>query len=336
MHEQLSSDEVARQAVLARFGITAESKDYNLDRIVRVAALGMGCRYGVFTLFESGQQVRISTYGETHERLPHHVDAADAVAQSGEPLFVDDLASADATLHWTQAKDWRRQGAYACRPLFAAGRHVIGALTVISPTAMPIDTPENQRIMLDCVRLLEDSLTMRRNSIRDPLTGLYNRRFFQDQVKAEWQRAKRLAMPVSMLVIDIDHFKAYNDSQGHLAGDRALARVSDILQQHIRRSGDTICRYGGEEFAMILSTTTMEDAAVLAERIRQNVEDEQISNPGLPQTPAAVLTISVGVSAANFQTGEEQAEPRGILGLADQALYEAKAAGRNCVRTRNA
>lgn len=335
MIERISSDEQARQAVLSRFGITAESKDYNLDRIVRVAALGMGCEYGIFTLFESGQQVRISTFGETIARLPSTLRAADAVRESGEPLEVNDLSTVDADLHWADHDNWPQQGAFACRPVIAAATVVIGALTVISTKAQGIDSPENRRIMLDCVRLLEDSLTMRRDSIRDPLTGLYNRRFFEGQITAEWQRAKRLNLPVSILVIDIDHFKSYNDSLGHLAGDRALARVADILKQQVRRSGDTICRYGGEEFAMILSSTALGDAEVLANRVRKAVSSEQIEYPGLEPEQQRTLTISVGVSVADFGNDSEQMEPKNVLGLADSALYEAKAAGRNCVRTRS-
>ena len=332
MHEHLSSDETARQAVLARFGITAESKDYNLDRIVRVAALGMGCSFGVFTLFESGHHIRISSYGETHSRLPNHLTAADRVAESGQPLFVDDIEAAGPDSHWTHSAEWAAKGAYACRPVFASATTVIGALTVISPTAKTLDTPEMQRVMLDCVRLLEDSLTMRQDSIHDPLTGLYNRRFFEDQVTAEWQRARRLKLPISMLVIDVDHFKDYNDSQGHLAGDRALTRVADLLKREVRRSGDTICRYGGEEFAMILSATPLGDAIALAGRVCSAIEQAAIQNPGPGSAAERLLTISVGVSAVDFGDDSVQVEPRSVLNMADQALYAAKAEGRNCVR----
>ncbi|QSX40062.1 diguanylate cyclase [Shewanella cyperi] len=158
----------------------------------------------------------------------------------------------------------------------------------------------------------------RRNHI-DVLTGLYNRRFFDEQLPLEFQKAQRRSQPLSLLVLDIDKFKAFNDSRGHTQGDKALRAVARVLASAIRKPG-LACRYGGEEFALILPETGSGDAAVLAERIRARVAEET----------AGRFDLSVSIGHATLGEGSF-ASGYGLFDAADAALYQAKAAGRNCV-----
>ncbi|QSX29311.1 GGDEF domain-containing protein [Shewanella cyperi] len=158
----------------------------------------------------------------------------------------------------------------------------------------------------------------RRNHI-DVLTGLYNRRFFDEQLPLEFQKAQRRSQPLSLLVLDIDKFKEFNDSRGHTQGDKALRAVARVLASAIRKPG-LACRYGGEEFALILPETGSGEAAVLAERIRARVAEET----------AGRFDLSVSIGHATLGEGSF-ASGYGLFDAADAALYQAKAAGRNCV-----
>jgi diguanylate cyclase (GGDEF)-like protein len=161
---------------------------------------------------------------------------------------------------------------------------------------------------------------MQRQSRTDALTKVYNRRFFDERVAFEFERAQRSALPISLLVADIDHFKKYNDTFGHARGDEVLKAVARALLEGVR-SQDTVCRYGGEEFALILPGTGAHDAAAVGEALRQAVADAKSAVGGL-------VTISVGVASTD---GGEMASVADLFHAADTALYEAKAAGRNRV-----
>lgn len=164
---------------------------------------------------------------------------------------------------------------------------------------------------------------LQRLSQLDGLTGLYNRRYFDQQLPAEWRRQWRSNSPLALLMVDIDHFKAYNDALGHLAGDDALRRVSAALQASLQREGDVACRYGGEEFAIILPSTGQEGAGHVAARIHAAVAALAIAHPASPQ---GRLTLSIGLTVVN-PVSEEQ--PGALVAHCDQALYQAKHQGRN-------
>src|SRR6478609_3468847 len=162
-------------------------------------------------------------------------------------------------------------------------------------------------------------------AITDGLTDLYNHRHFRERLSLEMERSNRTGLPLSVLMIDVDHFKGYNDRHGHLAGDNALRGVSKILQ-HGRRANDVVARYGGEEFAIILLDVGRNAAKEVAERICAQVAEFPFEF-GSTQ-PSGKLTISVGV--ASFP--DDGAEPALVLAAADRALFAAKNAGRNRVR----
>jgi diguanylate cyclase (GGDEF)-like protein len=160
----------------------------------------------------------------------------------------------------------------------------------------------------------------------DHVTGLANRRTFDKHLEREWRRALRENVGISLMMIDVDHFKLYNDHYGHVAGDACLRAVASVLHGAPLRASDLVARYGGEEFAVILPRAGTEGTFLLADRIRQSVADQCL--PHLPHTPG-IVTISVGVATILPKPEWDQAV---LIQLADQALYLAKGDGRNRVK----
>jgi len=168
---------------------------------------------------------------------------------------------------------------------------------------------------------------LQRLSMSDPLTGLGNRRHFQVALEQEWKRAVRSEAPISLIIFDLDCFKAYNDNYGHQAGDDCLRRVAKKISMCARRAGDTSARYGGEEFVVLLSGTESSHAAMVAEEVRAAVEALGIEHPH--STVADVVTLSAGFATINPALDDKS----GVLLVeaADEALYRAKRGGRNRV-----
>jgi diguanylate cyclase (GGDEF)-like protein len=164
----------------------------------------------------------------------------------------------------------------------------------------------------------------------DSLTGTSTRRVFDERLSELWQRAVTERHSMALLLIDIDHFKAYNDRYGHQAGDQALSHVAQALGAFVRRPTDILARYGGEEFAVILYDTGAARAKEIAEQMRQAVAELQIAHHGARKIGRVTLSLGVAVVAPN-----RSRSPCGALQLADEALYEAKVGGRNRVELRD-
>ena len=167
---------------------------------------------------------------------------------------------------------------------------------------------------------------LRSMSLTDGLTRVANRRRFDDKLDIEWNRAMRHDQELSLLMLDIDHFKKVNDSFGHLVGDDCLVSLAATLQGEILRASDLVARYGGEEFAVLLPATDGEGARQVAERMRQAVAGKPVPS-GQGGTPVE-LTISVGVATMRPAIGAGSQE---LVRRADEALYAAKTNGRNRV-----
>lgn len=163
-------------------------------------------------------------------------------------------------------------------------------------------------------------------ALLDGLTGIPNRRRFDEALQLEWHRAKRSSTLLSLLMIDIDFFKLYNDTYGHLAGDDCLRSVAKAMQQVMKRAGDMLARYGGEEFACILSDTDAAGAQAVADRIIQAVM--QLAIPHAASTVAPHVTVSIGFCTIAPDTAHTSDE---LVSCADRNLYRAKQAGRNRV-----
>ena len=162
-------------------------------------------------------------------------------------------------------------------------------------------------------------------SATDGLTGIANRRRFDETLASEWLRAARAGSCLSLLMVDIDHFKRYNDHYGHVAGDECLRRVTAVLAACVRRAGELLARYGGEEFVMLLPGADLAQAEDMAQRCLARMQREQIPHGASPTRP--VVTFSIGV--AHVFPNAAQA-PGSLVNAADTAMYRAKTAGRAC------
>jgi len=172
--------------------------------------------------------------------------------------------------------------------------------------------------------LSEVNQELERLNAIDPLTGAHNRRHFDKRLRSEGRRSRREQTPLSLVIIDVDHFKKINDKYGHDGGDECLIHVTKVFQQHIHRPTDDLCRIGGEEFAIILPNTDLEGAFHVAENMRSSLE----ASPLEYENKMINLTASAGVSTTVI-VGEDHAQQ--LFKFTDELLYEAKAAGRNKV-----
>jgi len=161
---------------------------------------------------------------------------------------------------------------------------------------------------------------------RDGLTGLYNRRAFDEYMERIWRQSRRENTPITVMLIDIDHFKAYNDMYGHQAGDDALKRVASVISAGVQRPLDIAARYGGEEFALVLYGPDTDYVTDLPETLREDVLQLETTHEGATHTK--FLTVSIGVAVVSPEAGRSQA---GAIQMADEALYQAKEDGRNRV-----
>jgi diguanylate cyclase (GGDEF)-like protein/PAS domain S-box-containing protein len=204
----------------------------------------------------------------------------------------------------------RRDGSYQAAEISAQLVRLNGREYLIG-----VSRDNNERLRLEA--------QLQRLSQQDGLTGLYNRRFFDSQLASEWRRLRRQGAPLTLLMLDIDYFKAYNDRLGHLAGDDALRQVGEVLQGCLQREGDIACRYGGEEFAIILVDTGLEGGMHVADQVHRMIDHLNIAHPA---SPLGCLTLSIGLAVAEPGSGEQ---PDSLVAHSDRALYRAKHEGRN-------
>jgi diguanylate cyclase (GGDEF)-like protein len=221
---------------------------------------------------------------------------------------------------------------YSCRPLVSQGE-TIGLLYIeaVSPAAgrAADDTPANHDIDIFAENIslamgnqrLRESL--RSQSIRDPLTGLFNRRYLEETLELDLSRARRSGSAVSVVMGDADHFKKFNDGFGHDAGDLVLRRIAEVMRANIRK-GDLACRYGGEEFIIVLHAADTSEAAGRAEIIRRAIESMEVTFRG---QALGSVTISLGVATFPGHADDGAA----LISTADAAMYAAKRSGRNRV-----
>jgi diguanylate cyclase (GGDEF)-like protein/PAS domain S-box-containing protein len=253
--------------------------------------------------------------GRTHHQIVHPddivaVEAMMRTCRDGEPVepLIYRCIGKDGSYVWMEASLRLYHDEKTWKP--------IGFVNVVRDvTARKAAEEELNRAF----RLVENL------AMADGLTGVANRRRFEEKMDLEWRRAMRDGSPLSVLMIDVDHFKPYNDLYGHVMGDRCLRQVAMAAQEVIHRSSDLFARYGGEEFAAVLPNTGSSGAQLVAEQIRRAVE-----MLGLPHTgnPCGVVTVSVG--CATKMLGHDSVATM-LVDVADQALYQAKSAGRNRV-----
>jgi len=215
-----------------------------------------------------------------------------------------------------------------CIPLIGRGEKLIGLVTLHNKTKNYHFSEEEKKLFSTfanySAQAIENTMLYKskeRLSITDGLTGLYNHRHFQEQLEVEVKRAQRYDLALSLIMIDLDHFKEFNDTYGHLEGDSLLRKIAQILKSSLRET-DLVARYGGEEFAVILPETDKEGASIAAERVRKTVSEQTFGEVG------AKMTISLGVASYP----DDACLRADLIRQADEALYRAKREGRNCTR----
>jgi diguanylate cyclase (GGDEF)-like protein len=226
-----------------------------------------------------------------------------------------------------------RTGSFIALPLFTAA-HGLGVITLSDRADLQPFTRGDLTLAramsapaalgLSSARLTKQNRDLAHAAMVDPLTLLFNRRYFETRIDEEIQRARRYGVDLALLVIDADDFKSLNDRFGHLVGDQVLRGISDTLRRSVR-AFDVCTRFGGEEFAILMPGSSTASALQSAERIRQRIEHYRFEPLRVP--PARQPTISVGVAVLG---GDGSALD--LIARADRALYAAKAAGKNCVR----
>ncbi|MCC5083841.1 diguanylate cyclase [Xanthomonas campestris] len=248
----------------------------------------------------------------------------------GQPHLIEDLAR-DAPCAHIDLPDASVAITTACLPMSAQGTQ-LGFLFLSAPGPAPMPrleiaeaAAEQLSLALSNLRLRE---SLRRQSIRDALTGLYNRRYLEEALSHELARCARRDLPLSVLMLDVDHFKQFNDGQGHAGGDLLLAAVGELLLTRLRAE-DVACRYGGEEFTVILPETDGEEAMRVAEQIRGHIAALAVSD-GQRALPRVTASIGVASFPADGELGSA------LIQKADTALYVAKRQGRNRVERHGA
>jgi diguanylate cyclase (GGDEF)-like protein len=260
---------------------------------------------------------------------------AGSVYETGVPLLVQDL-NHDPRIR-QGAKPRYRTPSFLSVPLKLRNR-TIGVINLADKITGEVFSEEDLQLLqaigsyisiaIERSELYEKTEELKRISITDALTGLLNRRYFQERLTEEIERSRRHRIPVSLIIIDIDNFKGFNDTYGHLGGDEVLVMLGQALRNYIRAI-DVAARYGGEEFTIILPQTSKEDARIIAERLCKEIERNETLQKKYPDF--AGLTVSIGL--ATFPDDAETFEE--LIRNADRALYQAKLQGKNRVVTFN-
>lgn len=329
-------EEAARLQALDSYEILDSASEKSYDDIARLTSYVCGTAVAFISFYDREQQwlkarYASGTYADKSLALPQAAMLIERMhLQPGKVLQVTDTSTDEAFTALPQPSGTGKFRFYAAMPIYSPAGDILGALTVLDKRTRTL-APEQCQAMETLARQIMELLEMRRTliglsdanaklgqqNITDALTGVPNRRAYDQKLTEEFSRAKRTGAPLSLLLIDIDNFKEYNDNFGHPAGDTALQSVARVLMSSLRPY-DFLARYGGEEFVIILPSTDLTDAIVVAERVRGLVAGSEF--------PHRKFTISIGVARLDVEAGA-----RALVQAADNGLYRAKAAGRNKV-----
>lgn len=323
MKAPLPKNEALRIGVLHSYGILDTLAEQSYDDIVLLASQICETPIALISLVDSERQWFKARIGIEATETPRDISfCAHAILTPDSPLIVTDPMG-DPRFSDNPVVTELPVRFYAGAPLLSPTGEALGTVCVVDHKPRELSEPQVKALqalsrqvtaLLEMRRLVADLEML---STTDALTGLRNRRAFDEKMLDEYQRSTRSQQPFSLLLIDIDHFKSYNDEFGHQAGDDILGEVARILQYTVRNY-DMAARYGGEEFAVILPNTEKTGAMELAERLRRAIERAEWMNRR--------ITVSIGVATLVFG----QSIPV-LIEEADRALYTAKEQGRNRV-----
>lgn len=289
--------------------------------------------FGIFILDENLSSLCLQSHfglARKIEELPPVKFGEDILGEalaSEQTIYIPDISQAN---HYQFFKTTQMTGSFLAIPILIRKNHPLGILSLQRRNIDAFTIEEREffkRIALELAKVVDKSLLFQHTkelSITDDLTGLYNRRYFNQRFEREVLRAKRYRRPLSILLVDIDYFKNYNDINGHLLGDEVLKKVAYLIESNLRKA-DIVARYGGEEFVIILPEIDKVHADQVAEKLRRTIELRHF--PKEQYQPNKNLTISIGLATLP----EDSTNPRELLEFADRALYRAKEEGRNRV-----
>lgn len=325
----LHPNEIARQAAVDQLHLTGDEFEESFDRLTRLIRYVLGVSISAFSIIDHERQYFKSIQGLDTRETPRDVAFCAQAILGDDTLVVEDahldqrfaenpLVTGDPKIRF-----------YAGIPIRAHNGMPIGTLCAIDSKPREL-TKDQLQLMKDLRDILEETLLLRSLSVRDPLSGLFNRSYFDSFFEREWRRGYRGTLPLSVLLINIDHFRAYNNILGFAAGDQALKMVARHLSGQLRRGGDIAARFGNDAFVIVLPDTEVSDAAGVAVHLRESVKKLGIEHPA---SPDHVLTVSVGVASAKSHEDYLLGHPV-LLARAQAAVDEAKYAGRDKVQVR--
>ena len=321
--ENFSHAEACLQTI-EELGLLNDEHPPAFDRVVEISAALMRAPFASFSVITDREYISKAVRGLDHCREARETTLCHHTLQQEDHLVVPDTLKDERLASNAFVTGGPKIRFYAGFKVLAPNGLPVGTVCVMDQK--PRIITEDEISALKRLRdLLQENLLLRARAITDPLTGVFNRRHFDEMLDKEWRRAYRHILPVSLLMVDVDHFKRYNDHYGHVAGDHALCAVAGVLESLSRRAGDIIGRFGGEEFSILLPETDMDAAQRIADQIITAVRELAIPHA---MSPAGVVTVSIG---GTVLTDHQQMAwgARSLIEAADKHLYAAKEQGRD-------
>lgn len=322
MQCNIQNEEATRLAALQRYNILDTAPEESFDRITRLAKTVLGTPMVMVSLVDADRQWFKSRQGTDVTETPRSISFCTHTIKTDEPLIVPDALENPTFCNSPLVQGPPHVRFYIGVPLTMHDGCRIGALCAVDTKPREL-SPEHIAVLRDLARLVVDEIELRQIATTDSLTGALTRRGFDIEINREFNRAERHNHDLSLIAVDVDHFKKVNDTYGHPAGDLVLKTVAAQIKQAIRAE-DFMARMGGEEFVVALPETNADQAMVVAEKIRQVIA------AATAQTQRGVIAVTASFGVAGGNGSEE--DWNAILKNADAALYEAKQTGRDkCV-----
>lgn len=350
-------NEQARLQALNETGLLDTEPEAEYDELAQLAAAICGTNVALIVLISSNRNWIKSAIGAQVCEAPRNEGFCSYTILEKDVLIVPNalLDKRFAGNPWVACEDGIRF--YAGVPLITTDGHAIGSLCVVDNAPRSLSTAQidglrllarqiSSRIELRRrTRALETAVAVqRRNQLEleqanarlqrlcrtDGLTGLHNRRSFDEQLELELARQERTTAALTLMMLDVDDFKQINDSQGHPVGDRILRQLAALLRDTARAT-DQVARFGGEEFALLLPNTNGEEAMQLAERIRSGIERSAVVVRSAEQPRAVTVSIGLATAVLRNRPQPQQGVAQWLVEQADTALYQAKHSGKNCI-----